>query len=57
MAGATGTHLDEENYSNPEVFDPARFLHDDDSTQSFVSTGVEYLAFGIGKHAWYVGTQ
>ncbi|KAJ3476173.1 hypothetical protein NLI96_g11343 [Meripilus lineatus] len=51
VAAATGTHLDEQNYPTPDVFDPTRFANDNDSTQSFVSTGVDFVPFGVGKHA------
>ena len=53
-AAATGTHLDEDNYPNPEVFDPTRYVKETDTTQSFVSAAVDYVPFGVGKHAWYV---
>jgi cytochrome P450 len=51
-------HHDEKFYENPGVFQPFRFaeMQEDDSESAkyqFVSTAIEYLAFGHGKHAWY----
>ena len=49
---------DEEFYENPNVFQPFRFaeMHEgnsEDVKHQFVSTAIEYLPFGHGKHAWY----
>ena len=51
-------HHDEKFYENPNVFQPFRFaeMHEEDSEgvkYQFVSTSIEYLPFGHGKHAWY----
>ena len=45
-------------YENPNVFQPFRFAemykeHNDESRVQLVSTSIEYLDFGYGKHAWY----
>jgi len=55
-AAATPTHTDDENYTNPEVFDPFRFSdirgEDGQGTKhQFVHTSVDYLPFGHGKRA------
>jgi hypothetical protein len=52
-------HHDEKFYENANVFEPFRFaeMHEVDpegAKYQFVSTAIEYLAFGLGKHAWYV---
>jgi hypothetical protein len=52
-------HHDEKLYENANVFEPFRFseIHEDDSESvkcQFVSTAIEYLAFGHGKNAWCV---
>lgn len=57
VAPATATHLDEDNYTNADIFDPWRFSgmrqEDGESLKhQFVSTSVEYVPFGHGKHAW-----
>ena len=51
-------HHDEKFYRNANVFQPFRFagMHEDDGEDTkgqLVSTTMEYLAFGHGKHAWY----
>jgi len=51
-------HLDNEHYDNAHVFDPFRFSNvrdeeGDGTKYQFVSTSMEYLSFGHGKHAWY----
>ncbi|KAF9225192.1 cytochrome P450 [Gyrodon lividus] len=53
---ARPTHLDNENYDNADMFDPFRFanIRDDEgegTKHQFVSTNLEYLAFGHGRHA------
>ncbi|KAF9225200.1 cytochrome P450 [Gyrodon lividus] len=53
---AQPTHLDNEIYENADMFDPFRFanMHDDDgegTKHQFVSTNLEYLAFGHGRHS------
>ena len=52
-------HHDERFYENADVFEPFRFaeMHEDDSEgvkYQFASTAIDYLPFGLGKHAWYV---
>jgi cytochrome P450 len=52
-------HHDEKFYENANAFEPFRFaeMHEEDSKgvkYQFVSTAIEYLAFGHGQHAWYV---
>ena len=58
---AISTHRDAENYADPNVFDPFRHINLRDESvgtdglkHQFVSTASNYVAFGIGKHAWYV---
>ena len=51
-------HHDEKFYESANVFKPFRFaeMHGEDgdgAKNQFVSTTMEYLAFGHGKHAWY----
>lgn len=53
------THADEENYVNAHIFDPFRHVdlrEDAKGTEGlkhhFVSTANDYVAFGLGKHAW-----
>ncbi|KAK7686505.1 hypothetical protein QCA50_010103 [Cerrena zonata] len=55
-AASLPTHMDPNNYSDPTVFNPWRFSEirgqDGESTRhQFVSTSVEYIPFGHGKHA------
>ena len=57
VAAATATHLDEDNYENPEVFNPWRFsdMREEEGgalKHQFVSTALDYVPFGHGKHAW-----
>lgn len=42
-------HTDEQQYKNPNTFDPWRFV---DSSKTFVTTSVDYIPFGHGRHAW-----
>lgn len=53
-ASAAATHLDEELFDNPNVFDPWRFMGSSGDARSFVSLSPDYIVFGQGKHAWYV---
>lgn len=55
------THSDAENYANPDIFDPFRFVDMRDADgdgdgafnrHQFVSTNPEFIAFGHGRHAW-----
>ena len=51
--------MEEGSYHDPYTFKPFRFsdVRDDVEGEStkhqMVSTSSEYLAFGLGKHAWY----
>lgn len=52
-----GTHTDGEYYENPFEFDPWRFanMRDEDGEEmkhQMVNTSLEYIAFGLGRHAW-----
>jgi cytochrome P450 len=53
-------HFDELIYSNPNDFDPGRYAlskeHDDDNGPKFqmVSSSLEYVTWGLGRHAWCV---
>ena len=53
-------HRLESNYDDANEFKPFRFSEQrEESTEEglkhqFVSTGVDYLPFGHGRHAWYV---
>lgn len=54
-------HMDDDNYEDASKFDPWRFVSKRESGEEgesvkhqFTNTSVEYLAFGLGKHAWYV---
>lgn len=45
------------NYANPETFDAFRFFNmraeDKESVKSqFVPLGLDWVTFGIGRHAW-----
>jgi cytochrome P450 len=53
---AATVHKDDENYTNPDIFDGFRFANmdvpeDDDGKQRMVSTSLSFLAFGHGRHA------
>ena len=53
-------HYDKKFYENPDVFQPFRFaeMHKEDKDETkaqLVSTSIEYLDFGHGKHAWCDG--
>ena len=52
-------HHDERFYENADAFEPFRFaeIREDNSEgvkYQFVSTAIDYLPFGLGKHAWCV---
>lgn len=57
-AAATVTHMDENLYKDPTVFNPWRFsdIRSQDEQESFknqfVSPTTEYIPFGFGRHAW-----
>lgn len=63
-AAARATHFDPENYEDPNMFDPWRFvklseaLNDADTKGStnhaLIDTSPVFLSFGLGKHAWSV---
>lgn len=53
------THLDKINYESPDQFRGFRFadLREDEGESfkhSAVSLGLDWVTFGIGRHAWYV---
>ncbi|KDQ57928.1 hypothetical protein JAAARDRAFT_34744 [Jaapia argillacea MUCL 33604] len=53
---AAPMHHDEGNYSDPDVFDGFRFANmreeeGEGTKHQFVSTGVDYVPFGHGRHA------
>ena len=57
--GVNEVHLDDRLYENARMFEPFRFVNtettdEDGAKHRFVSTGLDYLPFGHGKHAWYV---
>lgn len=60
VATSTGTHLQEELYEDAAEFKPFRFSDvrekggADAQKQQFHIPAAEYIAFGHGKHAWYV---
>ena len=54
-AATSAYHTDEQRYKDPTVFNPWRFV-DSARPSSFVTTNVEYIAFGHGRHAWWVGS-
>jgi cytochrome P450 len=52
------THHDESRYRDPEVFDPSRFAVSKDGGvgrhHQAVTPSVDYIPWGLGKHAWCV---
>lgn len=56
-----GVQKDADNYADPDVFDPFRHMGSksddgagtDNAKRNYVSTTTDYVAFGLGKHAWY----
>ena len=46
-------HYNDRVYENPHAFEPLRFADKDGAKDRFVSTGLDHLSFGHGKHAWY----
>jgi len=54
---ARAAHFDEENYDDPDSFDPWRFANMEKAEgaetlrNQFVNTHPEFLTFGLGKHA------
>ena len=58
-AAVAPAHRDSNHYPRADVFDPFRFsrLREEkgpSATQAFTHTSGKWLAFGHGKHAWYV---
>lgn len=56
-ASASPLHHDGDIYSNPDVFDGFRFanmrmLDGESHKNQFVTTDLNFLAFGHGRHAW-----
>ncbi|OCH84018.1 cytochrome P450 [Obba rivulosa] len=56
VAAAAETHKDDEYYPNASGFDPFRFsklreVSGEGTKHQFVSTSVDYISFGHGKHA------
>jgi len=56
VAASRSIHLDNELYENADMFEPFRFANmreeDRDSVKHrYISTNLEYLSFGHGKHA------
>ena len=54
---AIATHLDPDNCSDADIFDPFRHLNEKEDTGSslrrqFATTSADYIAFGHGKQAW-----
>ena len=49
-------HHDESNYPKAEIFDGFRFADTQDGEEGakhqMVATATNFLAFGLGKHAW-----
>jgi cytochrome P450 len=60
-APSSAIRMDEEIYSNPQIFDGFRFSKlsglDGDATETkyqAVTTSSKHLSFGYGRHAWRV---
>ena len=56
-APTAAIHHDERKYAAPDVFDPFRFARmreaeGEDLKHQFVNPSLDYIAFGLGKHAW-----
>lgn len=52
-------HYEDKCYENANVFKPFRFAeisekNEEGGKDQFVTTTMDYLVFGHGKHAWYV---
>lgn len=52
-------HMDDKNYEDARTFNPWRFVEKRESGEEgesvkhqFTNTSVEYLSFGLGRHAW-----
>lgn len=58
-AASRAIHYDDAFYPNAHVFEPFRFSNmskedGEGAKHHFVSTTSDFLAFGHGRHAWYV---
>jgi len=54
-AASTSMHHDEEIYTNAETFNALRFsdMREEEGVGcQMVNTGVNYIPFGHGRHAW-----
>lgn len=57
---AMSNHRNDRNYTNATSFDGFRFARkrenstEDEAKHQMVATSSDYLAFGLGKHAWSV---
>lgn len=56
-AAETATHHDDQVYGDAAHFNPFRFaeMRDEDgegTKHQFVSTNLDYISFGHGRHAW-----
>ena len=57
VAASASTHMDNQNYEDATVFNPWRFsdMREQEgggNRYQFVSTSVDFIPFGHGKHAW-----
>lgn len=54
-AAAMAVHHDGQLYPDPDEFNPWRFVDQDieESRRQLVTTNIDYIPFGHGKHAWY----
>lgn len=59
-AAAVIAHSDDTRYADPLVFDPFRFSRmreagaEEAVKHQLVNTSVDFITFGLGKHAWSV---
>lgn len=56
-AAEAPTHFDEANYECADVFNPWRFVDEEDMESmknQMVTTSTEYVTFGHGRFAWWV---
>lgn len=57
-AAVASTHIDDRNYEDPTTFNPWRFAdmrQDGEATKyQMTNTTVDYIPFGLGRHAWCV---
>ena len=57
VTAAHSLHHDDSVYANPDTFDPWRFSRQREREgeamrHQYVTTSVDYVPFGHGKHAW-----